>query len=122
METGSVETELVDTDLVETSLVETDLVETSLVETSLVEESLVKCFYVAPSSTFASLPDSISCSCAGAASTFKWSCLLPEAIASLSSVLLTNCSALQLDLRASPSTPSSLPLLSSPYQLLSPPA
>ena len=43
----------------------------TLVETSLVEESLVKCFYVAPSSTFASLPDSISCSCAGAASTFK---------------------------------------------------
>merc|ERR1719234_2029791 len=111
METGSVETDLVETDLVETSLVETSLVETSLVETSLVEESLVKCFYVAPSSTFASLPDSISCSCAGAASTFKWSCLLPEAIASLSSVLLTNCSALQLDLRASPSTPSSLPSL-----------
>ena len=43
----------------------------TLVETSLVEESLVECFYVAPSSTFASLPDSISCSCAGAASTFK---------------------------------------------------
>merc|ERR1719234_704772 len=109
METGSVETDLVETSLVDTSLVETDSVETDLVDASLVEESLVKCFYVAPSSTFASLPDSISCSCAGAASTFKWSCLLPEALVSLSSVLLTNCSALQLDLRASPSTPSSLP-------------
>jgi len=95
--------------LEETTLVKTTLVEESLVETSLVEESLVECFYVAPSSTFASLPDSISCSCAGAASTFKWSCLLPEALTSLSSVLLTNCSTLQLDLRASPSTPSSLP-------------
>jgi len=88
---------------------EESLEETALVKTTLVEESLVKCFYVAPSSTFASLPDSISCSCAGAASTFKWSCLLPEALTSLSSVLLTNCSTLQLDLRASPSTPSSLP-------------
>ena len=57
--------------LEETALVKTTLVEESLVETSLVEESLVECFYVAPSSTFASLPDSISCSCAGAASTFK---------------------------------------------------
>ena len=56
----------------EDSLMETSLVsETSLVESSLVEESLVECFYVAPSSTFANLPDSISCSCAGAASTFK---------------------------------------------------
>ena len=45
--------------------------EDSLVETTLVEESLVECFYVAPSSTFANLPDSISCSCAGTASTFK---------------------------------------------------
>ena len=66
------EDSLVETSLVsETSLVESSLVEESLVETSLVEESLVDCFYVAPSSTFANLPDSISCSCAGAASTFK---------------------------------------------------
>ena len=66
------EDSLVETSLVsETSLVESSLVEESLVETSLVEESLVECFYVAPSSTFANLPDSISCSCAGAASTFK---------------------------------------------------
>merc|ERR1719458_1364172 len=89
-------------------------------EESLVEESMVKCFYVAPSSTFANLPDSISCSCAGAASTFKWSCLLPEALASLSSVLLTNCSTLQLDLRVPPATPpSSSP--TSPSQLTDPP-
>ena len=50
---------------------EESLVEGSMVEESMVEESMVKCFYVAPSSTFANLPDSISCSCAGAASTFK---------------------------------------------------
>ena len=45
--------------------------EEPLVEGSLVEESLVECFYVAPSSTFASLPDSISCSCGGTSGIFK---------------------------------------------------
>ena len=55
----------------EESLVEESMVEESMVEESMVEESMVECFYVAPSSTFANLPDSISCSCAGAASTFK---------------------------------------------------
>ena len=45
--------------------------ESSSVFESLEKESFVKCFYVAPSSTFANLPDSISCSCAGSAGTFK---------------------------------------------------
>ena len=40
-------------------------------EEPLVEEPLVECFYVAPSSTFASLPDSISCSCGGTSGIFK---------------------------------------------------
>ena len=57
--------------LVEEPLVEGSLVEGSLVEESLVEEPLVECFYVAPSSTFASLPDSISCSCGGTSGIFK---------------------------------------------------
>ena len=51
------------------SLVETSGVE--ILEESLEEESLVECFYVTPSTTFSSLPDSISCSCSGAAATFK---------------------------------------------------
>ena len=56
------------------SLVETNGEETigeDVLEESLEEESLVECFYVAPSTTFSSLPDSISCSCSGAAATFK---------------------------------------------------
>ena len=55
----------------EEPLVEGSLVKEPLVEESLVEEPLVECFYVAPSSTFASLPDSISCSCGGASGIFK---------------------------------------------------
>ena len=51
------------------SLVETSGVE--ILEENLEEESLVECFYVTPSTTFSSLPDSISCSCSGAAATFK---------------------------------------------------
>ena len=56
------------------SLVETSGEETiseEILEETLEEESLVKCFYVTPSTTFSSLPDSISCSCSGAAATFK---------------------------------------------------
>jgi len=99
----------------ETSKEGKSLVETSgeeILEESLEEESLVECFYVTPSTTFSSLPDSISCSCSGAAATFKWSSLEPEALLSLSSVLLTNCSILQLDLRPRPS------ILSSPMPSL----
>ena len=58
----------------ETSKEGKSLVETSgeeILEESLEEESLVECFYVTPSTTFSSLPDSISCSCSGAAATFK---------------------------------------------------
>ena len=58
----------------ETSKEGESLVETSgeeILEENLEEESLVECFYVAPSTTFSSLPDSISCSCSGAAATFK---------------------------------------------------
>ena len=55
--------------LVETSGEETSGVE--ILEENLEEESLVECFYVTPSTTFSSLPDSISCSCSGAAATFK---------------------------------------------------
>ena len=51
------------------SLVET--IGEEILEETLEEESLVKCFYVTPSTTFSSLPDSISCSCSGAAATFK---------------------------------------------------
>ena len=65
-----VEGSLVEESLVEETLVEEPLVEESLVEEPLVEESLVECFYVAPSSTFASLPDSISCSCGGTSGIF----------------------------------------------------
>ena len=58
----------------ETSKEGKSLVETSgeeILEENLEEESLVECFYVTPSTTFSSLPDSISCSCSGAAATFK---------------------------------------------------
>ena len=48
-----------------------EISEETLEEETLEEESLVECFYVTPSTTFSSLPDSISCSCSGAAATFK---------------------------------------------------
>ena len=85
----------------------------------------LRCFYRTNSSTFSSLPDSLCCSCDGRAETFQvlnatihhtlqlsfqWASMKASEL-HLSSILLTNCSSLVLDLQHLPSSPSSLPSL-----------